>query len=152
MRPIAFDDYYAMKKGVIGSYWLDLLRGKIDSNYFVSDKQIYVKLKSTIGDNIRALSESELEALNFAIERFSQFDENKLVDIVHEYPEWKKYEERFKNPSGREEIKIQDILDDPAQDNPTFKTLGFSDPFARLSDKEKELILEEITDSAIESV
>jgi uncharacterized phage-associated protein len=153
MRPIAFDDYYAMKKGVVGSYWLDLLRGKIDSKYFISDKTACVKSRADIGDGIRALSESELESLNFAVEMFSKFDENQLVDIVHEYPEWKKHEKRFsEDMSGREEIKIQDILDDPQQDNLVFKRLEFSDPFISLSAEEKELIFEEITDSAIESV
>jgi uncharacterized phage-associated protein len=153
MRPIAFDDYFAMKKGVIGSYWLDLLRGKIESRFFVSDKQANVKMKTSIGEKIESLSASELEALNFALNSFSEYSEYDLVDIIHEYPEWKKYAGRFdQQQEGREDVEIRDLLNDPVKDNPTFERLKFSDPFIPLSKEEKELIFEEIADFAIESI
>src|SRR6266436_2153104 len=71
MRPIAKDDIFAMKKGIICSYWLDILRGVLNSRYFESDKVRTVKLKEDFAfEEKRSLSESEIEALEFALSNF----------------------------------------------------------------------------------
>src|SRR5260221_4533794 len=94
MRPIAKDDFFAMKKGMIGSYWLDILRGVLDSRFFVSDKVKTVKLKEDLAfEERRLLAASEIEALDFAFNNFAKYDENELVEIIHEYPEWAKFKE-----------------------------------------------------------
>src|SRR5258706_12357731 len=109
MRPIAKDDLFAMKKGIIGSYWLDILRGVIDSHFFVSDKVKTVKLNENVNlEEGLVLSESEIEALDFAFKKFSQYDENELVEIMHEYPEWVKFKERFLKAEGFEEVDLRD--------------------------------------------
>ena len=153
MRPIAKDDYFAMKKGVVGSYWLDLLRGLAESNFFTTDKPtVSVVLKAEVAKkDTGRLSESEVEAMKFALQHFGAFNENKLVDIIHEYPEWEKFKDRFSKNEGREDIDIRDIVQDPS-DNDIFRKYGFKDPFKPLSAKEKEMVVEAVADYVSESL
>ncbi len=152
LRPIAKDDYFAMKNGIIGSYWLDLLRGRISSKYFTSDRISTVTLINIPQkDDEVQFSESELEALNFAFEKFSKYNENQLVDIIHQYPEWSKFENRFKGLEGREDINLKDIFNDP-EDNPIFQKYQFKDPFHSLSEEDKNMAIEALEDYLVESL
>lgn len=90
--------------------------------------------------------------MEFALKNFKNYDENQLVDIIHEYPEWEQFKARFYNQGGREDnIDIAKILDDP-KENDTFKENKFKDPFKPLTDSEKKLLLDGLADYICESL
>lgn len=51
------------------------------------------------------LSESDLEALDFAWQTFGHHDKETLVDITHHYPEWKRHERALAS-GGRRRIEM----------------------------------------------
>ena|SRR5258706_3907329 len=152
MRPIANDDLLAMKKGMVGSFWLNILRGICQSLFFESDNISRAKIKNGFTlEETSVFSQSEIEALDFAINKFGKYDENQLVDIVHEYPEWVKYKGIIEKYGGAQRIEVDDILESPTN-NPVFKANDFTDPFPSISTEEKEMIKEALADYAIESM
>ncbi len=152
MRPIANDDLVAMKKGMVGSYWLNILRGILQSTFFDSDKVSKARIRNGVNINEEeVLSRSEIDAIDFAINNFGKYDENELVNIIHEYPEWLQYKGAIERIGGAYRIELNSLLEDP-KDNPTFKANHFHDPFKPLNPEEKEIIREAINDYVLESM
>jgi hypothetical protein len=57
------------------------------------------------------LSETDIEALDFILEKFGRMKERDLVEYTHKYPEWKQYEKLFKrNATKRERIETAELL------------------------------------------
>lgn len=153
MRPIAKDDLLAMKRGMVGSYWLNILRGIGESRFFTTNKEKFtVKLRNNVEiEENRVLSKSEIEALDFSLDNFGKYNENELVEIIHQYPEWEKFKDRFLGAGGVEDVDFRDILNDP-HDNPAFRKYKFKDPFKPISVHDKEVVEKAIAEYAIESM
>lgn len=81
--------------------------------------------------NTDCLSKSAVQALDFAIDNFSQFDPYDLVEIAHSYPEWKKYEDFLKaNPHKSREMSFIDFFENPkAGDSSIQEYFLGKDPF-----------------------
>lgn len=131
------DVYYAMKRGPVASVALNLLHNR-RSNYVNSAEagiedeveaidEYTVRIKEQNDDE---LSESVKEAVNFALDHFGKFDQFKLSDISHIYPEWKKCEtELEKGGKKRLQLDLSLCFTDP--DNKDLQKYGIkSDPFA----------------------
>lgn len=118
-RPITNDEYYAMDYGPVGSCVKDIAEmseflGSKEEGYasiFIEAPDRY-DIRSKKGYDTDVFSESDLEALNFAWEKFGHYDQFKLADITHEYPEWKKHERALESYSRRK-MDYKDFLDDP---------------------------------------
>ena len=71
--------------------------------------------RSLRGVSEGVFSKSDIEALNFAWDRFNGFDEFALSEITHKYPEWEKHRVALQT-SSRIVMDYEDFFDDPAED------------------------------------
>lgn len=71
----------------------------------INDNRREIKVSNII--NLDFLSKSDVEALDFTINKFSKFSKDELVELTHEYDEWKKHEQELKTNN---EVNI-DIVD-----------------------------------------
>lgn len=61
-------------------------------------------------------SETDLEALQFAWDRFGQMDGFQLADLTHSYPEWQRHEAAIvSGECTRVPMSYDDFLEDPAE-------------------------------------
>ncbi|MDR3237564.1 MAG: SocA family protein [Spirochaetia bacterium] len=135
------DDYRAMKLGPVGSQTKDILTLNDFYIYNLSEEeqqtikdsvslvgQYKIKVKS---DSTRNLSKSAIEALDFSVSNFGEFDTFLLSDITHDYPEWHRYAKDFAARTVNSiEIHPEDMFDNPATDAPYIaKYLKGLDPF-----------------------
>ncbi len=135
-RTITDDFYYAMEHGPVGSTTYDVL--KFNTNTFHEKKYIEHFLEKE-DDKCKAknknlkldyLSETDIEALDFAINIFGKFSSKKIKNISHLYPEWNRFKKTLKtNSITRIEMNIIDFFNDPTSDE-EFKQFSFEqDPF-----------------------
>jgi uncharacterized phage-associated protein len=62
-------------------------------------------------DEFDMLSETDIEALNFIIQKFGKMKKRELIKYTHKYPEWKQYEKLFqRNETKREKIETEELL------------------------------------------
>jgi uncharacterized phage-associated protein len=98
-RPVTWDTYEAMKLGPVGSTTMDI----VDQTTFLNDTEREYSedfIKPTKGNNYKSLakpdtkvfSESDIEALGFALTAFNNMSGLELADLSHRYPEWSKHE------------------------------------------------------------
>lgn len=141
-RTITDDFYYAMEHGPVGSTTYDVL--KFNTNTSHEKKYIEYFLEKE-GDKCKAknknlkldyLSETDIEALDFAINTFGKFSSKRIKDISHLYPEWNRFKKTLNtNDITRIEMNIVDFFNDPTSDK-EFKEFSFKqDPFKSIPDK-----------------
>lgn len=114
-RTVTNDDYWAMPHGPVGSNIKDVLEF---NNSTMSENELRLaksrftptafkksfKVQSSFDANLcNFLSETDIEALDFVIENFGHMGTWEIRDYSHLYPEWKQYEESFKNGQTRRE-------------------------------------------------
>ncbi len=120
-RPVTNDEYYAMPFGPINSGAKDLSErtaflGPKEKDYSVQfiEPIDWLDYKSIHDLDPTVFSESDLEALSFAWERFGNLDQFQLAKLTHQYPEWKKHEEALgQEDTSRIPMKYEDFFDDP---------------------------------------
>src|SRR6266567_3136225 len=82
----------------------------------------------------RALSQTDIEALEFAWRTFGQYTQYQLRDITHHYPEWKRHAAKLRHDSHkRVQMDYADFFNDPAQ--------GYN-PCHPLSSKDRKIALD----------
>ena len=138
---ITQDKYYGMKLGPIPSITKDLISFNefLDENIlsyageFIERKEGYdlVSKKEIDADY---LAENEIEALEFAYNKFGDKDQYELSKITHDYPEWLNIKDKLET-NKRVEIDIKNFINDP---------INNQDPCFALDKKEKEDLLDEI--------
>jgi uncharacterized phage-associated protein len=135
-RAITNDTYFAMKLGPVASGMKDLA----ELGPFLADEereyaeQYLETPKPNLVSSIRSidqsvLSKSDLEALHTVWKWVGHLNCSELVDLSHEYPEWKQHEAELRI-SGISRVKMdyRDFLDDPE---------GGVDPHYSLSEQER---------------
>ncbi len=158
-RPISMDDYYAFPYGPGGSTLKDiLLEPEVVFFETVSpiekSSKYFVKLRSKDID-ISQFSKSDLEAMKFAVDNFSDIGkrfggELILSDISHAYPEWDRYADLFgSGKTKRESMYYEDFLNNSNPEHPMFLKHNFVDPFVRLSEDNRNDLLEEMLEDSI---
>jgi uncharacterized phage-associated protein len=141
---ISKDYYYALKLGPVASGALNVLE-KNDAylNYPKDELQLLKKIEaknksSRIINETKTdlLSKNEMKSIDFVAATFNSA--MPLVELTHEYPEWKRYKELFDNQqTSREDIKIEDFFTNPDLDSsPYLKRYFGKDP---LYEEEKYL-------------
>ena len=122
-RTVTDDNYFAMQKGPVPSTVYDIIKGAIETNersyvnkflqYKNKNKNITFTKKGLTTDS---LSETDVEALDFALNTFDFGYPGDISNISHIYPEWNKYENGYdSNPFARYPMNINDFFLDPDQ-------------------------------------
>ena len=128
-RTVTDTEYYAMPHGPVSSLTLDVIDNDEVALYaedieFIAnhitpwkeDINEVVLYNDTENDY---LSETDLEALNFAWSTFGDKEPFDLADnITHQYPEWSKFREHFdvNNERSRKLIDLDDFFENPSED------------------------------------
>lgn len=121
---ITNDEYYAMEYGPVASGVKDILElsdflDRREKEYAVQflKKAEQFHIEVTHPFQSRVLSQTEIEALSFAWEKFGQYDALTLSKkVTHQYPEWKRHEQTLKaSHISRVMMHIEDFLDDPEE-------------------------------------
>ena len=121
-RLITNDTYFAMNYGPVPSGVKDIAEGseflgekerEYSSQYLTSIDQYTLKSINPVDDSV--FSDSDIEALNFAWDKFSHLSKYKLKDLTHKYPEWERHKEAL-NLDSRIQIYLEDFLNDPEAD------------------------------------
>lgn len=120
-RTVTGDEYFAMEHGPVGSTIKDVLG--FDDLYLTENERSYLEKLIERSDanwfsskegavcEFGMLSDTDKEALNFVIDKFSSMGQWDLRDYTHEYPEWKQYKDLLKNHlSKRIRIKTEELL------------------------------------------
>ena len=119
-RLVTNDEYWAMDYGPVASNTKDLAelsaflgeQEKAYANRFLepADQNHQYGSKAPVDESV--LSESDLEALQFAWRTFGR--KGRLVDLTHEYPEWKRHEATLKAKQvSRVRIRYEDFVENP---------------------------------------
>jgi len=119
-RFITNDIYFAMGLGPVasstkdiaeGSEFLDETESQYANEYLRTGTQHELISNKLVDTDV--FSESDIEALDFAWNKFGHLSSSDLVELTHKYPEWNRNKQALLlNP--RIEMKIEDFLDDPA--------------------------------------
>ena len=124
-RLVTGDQYFAMPNGPVGSLTKDIAEfsdnvfsntgpDEFDyiSSYINFNKNNNNGILSSVNDvDYDELSETDIEALDFAWNKFGQYDWKTLIKITHEYPEWLKFKNAFESrATRREEIDLMDFF------------------------------------------
>jgi uncharacterized phage-associated protein len=122
-RPIVGDVYIAMDYGPVAATTYDLLKKEALAVELLEElpfENLNKKITPLRAPNLRQLAQSDIEALEFAVEKYGHYDFNSLTDISHQHPAWKKAREHNAyNPRmdykdflhDSDEELIQDLID-----------------------------------------
>lgn len=123
-RAILNDRYFAMPYGTVPSGAKDIAEM---SDFLGPQEQVYAEqflrrnptdphaFESAAEPDMGVFSESDIEALEFAWEKFGRFDGFRLAELTHLYPEWKRHEAAIESgESTRIPMAYDDFLQDPA--------------------------------------
>jgi hypothetical protein len=152
---ISNDYYYALKFGPVASEALDVL-DKHEEYLNYSDDILRFLEKIIIKDNrtriinetnMDLLSNNEIKSIDLITDVFKK--NMPLVDFTHEYPEWKRYEDVFKNKyASKIDINIEDFFTNPdINESPLLKKYFGKDPLYENEDylnEAKNFYLEEM--------
>lgn len=117
--------YCAMRHGPVNSLAEDIAKS---SDYLSDAKQqdiqLFIRLigngieLTNAIDNYDYLSDTDREALNFAIDKFGNEKTFRLADVIsHEYPEWLKHKSDLEaNPKKSYDIDVLDFFSNPEND------------------------------------
>lgn len=160
-RPVLGDDYMAMPYGPVASLAKDLAESTLfldecERTYrdqFLDRSTDSLEIISRQSVDLDVFSDSDAEALDFSWRVFGRFNQFKLADISHAYPEWSKHRESLVGRSScRATMRYADFFDDPDPSDSSLALLGHKDPFVTaISDEEKAIARERAEEgSAIE--
>lgn len=129
-RMITNDTFFAMKHGPVASAARDVLSfDNIDTNLcyrdnFISNVDLYSYKEVNTYEDLDMLSETDIEALEFALEKFGHLDEWQLVEETHKYKEWKRYENLFiQGQTSRKNIEIEDFFKNTGLENDPYNVI-----------------------------
>ena len=110
-RTVLGDKYIAMQFGPVASKVKDLMERTValqqnEAEYrdqFIKKVNKYT-IESANKVDLDVFSDSDIEALKFAIKEFGRIEKYNLSNFTHEYPEWKKYEQLLESGKSQWEI------------------------------------------------
>lgn len=119
-RLITNDSYFAMSYGPVPSGVKDIAEAsdflgesenEYSSRFVESIENLTLKSINPVDDSV--FSESDIEALTFAWEKFGHLAQFKLAELTHYYPEWEKHKKALELDS-RIQMNLEDFLNDSA--------------------------------------
>lgn len=148
LRPVTTDRYVAMEHGPVASFLYNVFKGVRASGgqiRKISDEQFKLEAGSK-QPNYEYLSQTDLEALDFAFDKFGHLNRWELRDLVHAYPEWAQFEEQLQYQKTVE-MSFEDFLENADPEAEGFKKLGIKDPFPPITPEEREFLKQELIES-----
>lgn len=109
-RPILGDDYVAMQYGPVASTTYDILKGDpVALEFLGQERPFEVRNQYTVHAKHPAsapqhLSESDVEALEWAFGKYAHLNFRQLTDLTHREPAWVNAEGQF--------MRYEDFLED----------------------------------------
>jgi len=110
-RPIINDTYYAMEYGPVGSSIKDftsfnMLTKNTETDYLSKylKQNNNNKIESINEPNMDVFSDSDINTLETVYNEYGKLNGFKLVEISHEYPEWKKFKKVLESKSSTREV------------------------------------------------
>jgi len=149
-RLITNDTYFAMDNGPVASGVKDIAEesdymGREAQNYasnYIASFSVYDFISKKPTEKVE-FSKSDIEALNYAWDKFGGLDEWGIVDLTHKYPDWFKHELSLKL-LDRVQMDLNDFFDDP---------ICPVDKCFELTDEDKEIRREQLEEMLyIESI
>ena len=152
-RTVSGSEYIAMRYGPVATKvlnvadqkeeYLPLSASKLASETFTLESSGTFLRLIDITEATDSLSKTDIEALEFAFEKFGDIDAFKLAEITHHYPEWEKHKKELfsdENPNCKKSVPmdIRDFLADAPK--------GY-EPCYSLSEEDKVFVLGLINDS-----
>ncbi|MFA6977933.1 MAG: Panacea domain-containing protein [Ignavibacteriaceae bacterium] len=139
-RTISNDEYYAMDYGPVASGTKDILEMSTfldihENDYaskFLEPQKANKNIKAINQVDYSELSVSEIEALNFVWDKLGSKDNFYLVNLTHQYPEWKKHEEQLKRGITRIKMDLTDFFDDSTSNVEKFYELNAEEKEAKI--------------------
>jgi len=139
-RTITNDEYYAMDYGPVASGTKDILEMSTfldihENDYaskFLEPQKANKNIKAINQVDYSELSVSEIEALNFVWDKLGSKDNFYLVNLTHQYPEWKKHEEQLKRGITRIKMDLTDFFDDSTSNVEKFYKLNAEEKEAKI--------------------
>jgi uncharacterized phage-associated protein len=140
MSFISFDIYYALRNGPAASKTLNVINHYNELSSYSSDDLKLLNKIEILNKNERIIKESatdymskaEMEVIDHICDIFGKFDLNVLIEITHDYPEWKRYKNLFYNEdyNSGELVVIDDFFENPnVEESPALlKYFGGKDP------------------------
>ena len=130
-RLVTDDSYVAMEHGPVPSASRDIIES---SDYLDDSARAYSErfleaegreLRSINDLDVSVLSESDMEALEFAWETFGELNQFELRTVTHQYPEWSRWKKLLESASVVQ-MDLRDFLKDPdtADANKCFELNG----------------------------
>lgn len=136
-RPVTGDEYLAMQYGPVASSVKDIaeMSSFLDAKVAAYAKHFIKPVNKNFFRSVAAidteqLSQTDIEALDFAWSTFGSFGQFALAEITHVYPEWKRHEAALKHVANVR-MDYLDFLDDPPAD---------CDPCFSLTADDKEVV------------
>jgi uncharacterized phage-associated protein len=143
-RPVSECEYFAMNNGPVASEAKRVAEERLPEKA-LSYARRYIRRK----ENFRygsvsevdhaVLSQSDIEALDFAWKNFGHYSEFDLAEITHHYPEWKRHATKLRRVGPkRVEMDYSDFFAEP--------DIGYN-PCHELTKKDREIARELYLDS-----
>lgn len=104
-RPVTNDEYVAMAYGPVGSKtkdiaentsFLDIIESEYNKQYI--EKQGIYDVQSVHDVDMNVFSDSDIEAMEFAVKYFGHLDQFQLAEVSHAYSVYYFTEKSFTNP------------------------------------------------------
>lgn len=130
-RTITDDTYFALPYGPVASNTKDVLDdlqteavGELYAQRFIDQLDAKTYQAKENDEELDYLSETDIEALDFAVAHFGNLGTFDLVNLTHEYPEWKRFEHSLKNGMRSERINMDDFFEDSKLSDDKFKIIS----------------------------
>lgn len=108
------DTYKAMQRGPVAYYTYNNMKGNargVNSAEFIllnDIQELDENSVSIVNQGCDELSESYIEALDFALNTYGGFSHYELSEITHDYPEWQ-------NKKQNEDMNLKDFFENPQE-------------------------------------
>ena len=90
---------------------------------------------------MNVFSDSDIEALEFAIKYFGHLDQFQLAEVSHAYPEWKRFGKQLESGSGSVfNMDYEDFFKDAVPGNEHLVPLEGKDLFVMDTDDKEEML------------
>ena len=147
-RPVTNDEFVAMGYGPVGSKTKDIAENtpfldKIEIEYskrYIKNQGQY-NIQSINEVDMDVFSDSDTEALDFAINNLGKFNQFDLAKISHAYPEWKKFKKELESGRGSAfSMNYEDFFKDAEPGDENLCLLNDKDLFVMDAEDKKVML------------